>query len=304
MEKGKRLGEVEDGKNWRRRKELIERKLKLKGKKKRAELQERDRELLKELEVWGVLGLGQIDGLVFHKELGEVERCRLFFNEYGEVLYRLSGYKRLQDLKKSGHVEAHFYRDFPMVFTMTSRGHRALKAAKMARLPGFRRSVSGHLIEHEIMVNAVGLTLSRLHGLTVRTIRERTEWNSRGGWSHTASRSKVPDLWISDPSEPKAVEIELNKKAAQLYPEIWDTYKRALPSRAVVLYLTNWPSGPDFVHRQTARLGMEFIYVCDLAEFRRTAGRCAFTNCDGRSLILAPAQHASTPELETVGGIA
>lgn len=277
---------------------------KSKGKKKGTELQERDRELLGELEVWGVLGLGQIDGLVFHKEPGEIERCRLFFNEYGQNLYRLSGYKRLQDLKKSGHVEAHFYRDFPMVFTLTSRGHRTLKAAKRARLPGFKRSISGHLIEHEIMVNAVGLALSRLHGLTVRSIRERTEWNRRGGWSHTTSRSKVPDLWISDPNEPKAVEVELNKKATQLYPEIWETYRQALPSRAVVLYLTNWPSGPDFVRRQAARLGMDFIYVCDLAEFRRTAGRCAFTNREGRSLLLAPAPRAGTPELEAVGGIA
>ena len=273
-------------------------------------LQERDLRLLRELELWGVLGLGQIDGLVFHQGLGEAERAKLFFNEYSATLYRLSGYKRLQDLKKSGHVEAHFYRDFPMVFTLTKRGHQALKAAKLARLPGFKRSVSGHLIEHEIMVNAVGLALSKLHGLTVRTIRERTDWNSRGGWSHTASRYRIPDLWISDPTEPKAVEIELNKKATQLYPDIWASYRTSLPGRAVVLYLTNWPSGPDFVRRQAARLSMRFIYVCDLAEFRARAGRCAFFNCEGRSLRLVPAAVApilSTPaaqmsNLETVGG--
>ncbi|MEK6654954.1 MAG: hypothetical protein AABY92_07395 [Thermodesulfobacteriota bacterium] len=279
-----------------------------------SKLQERDRELLGELELWGVLGLGQIDGLSFQKEADEAARCQLFFNEYGEKLYRGSAYKRLQDLKKSGHVEAHFYRNFPMVFTLTSRGHRALKAAKLARLPGFRRSVSGHLIEHEIMVNAVGLVLSRLYGLTVRTIRERTDWNSRGGWSHTTSRSRIPDLWISDPSEPKAVEVELNKKATQLYPDIWASYRASLPGRAVVLYLTNWPSGPDFVRRQAARLGMPFIYVCALAEFRANAGHCVFTNCEGQTLMLTPASaapvlsssmpHAETPNLETVGGAA
>jgi len=291
---------------------LVNGKQKIKGKKGRAKLQERDGELLRELELWGVLGLGQIDGLAFHKGGGEAERARLFFNEYGKNLYRLSGYKRLQDLKKSGHVDAHFYRDFPMVFTLTSRGHRALKAAKLARLPGFRRSVSGHLIEHEIMVNAVGLVLSRLHGLTVRTIRERTDWNSRGGWSHTTSRCRIPDLWISDPSEPKAVEVELNKKATQLYPDIWASYRSSMPGRAVVLYLTNWPSGPDFVRRQAARLGMSFIYVCALAEFGASAGCCAFFNCEGRSLRLASASAASflsvpaaqMSNLETVGGIA
>lgn len=291
-------------------------KLKSKGKKSGTRLQERDGELLGELELWGVLGLGQIDGLVFHKGLGETERARRFFNEYGEKLYRLSGYKRLQDLKKSGHVEAHFYRDFPMVFTLTSRGHRALKAAKLARLPGFRRSVSGHLIEHEITVNAVGLVLAKLHGLDVRTIRERTDWNSRGGWSHNASRSTVPDLWISDPRQPKAVEIELNKKSAQWYPGLWENYRAALRDcRGVVLYLTKWPSGPDFVKRQAGRLGMSFIYVCGLAEFRASAGRCVFTNCEGRTLTLAPdlpfvaapglaPARASTSIAQTFGGVA
>lgn len=291
---------------------MIDKKPRAEGRKDRSKLQERDEQLLRELELWGVLGLGQIDGLMFHKEVGECGRARLFFNEYGESLYRLSGYKRLQDLKNSGHVEAHFYRDFPMVFTLTTRGHRALKAAKIARLPGFKRSASGHLIEHEIMVNAVGLVLSKLHGLTVRTIRERTEWNSRGGWSHTASRSRIPDLWISDPNEPKAVEVELNKKATQLYPDIWASYRSALPGNAVVLYLTHWPSGPDFVRGQAGRLGMPFIFVCDLAEFKASAGRSAFFNCEGRGLTLAPAAAASfmsvpkalPSKLITVGGVA
>jgi len=237
----------------------------------------------------GGAGAGQIDGLVFHKELGDVERCRLFFNEYGENLYRVSGYKRLQDLKKSGHVEAHFYRDFPMVFTMTSRGHRALKAAKLARLPGFRRSVSGHLIEHEIMVNAVGLVLSRLHGLTVSDDPGAHGLEQPGRLEPYDKPVPNPGLVDLDQAEPKAVEVELNKKATQLYPDIWGSYRASLPGRAVVLYLTNWPSGPDFVRRQAARLGMPFIYVCDLAEFRAAAGRCAFTNHEGRSLRLASA---------------
>jgi len=280
------------------------------GKKGGAKLQERDAEVLGALELWGVLGLGQIDALAFHKGFGEVERTRLFFNEYGEDLYRLSGYKRLQDLKRSGNVEAHFYRDFPMVFTLTTRGHRALKRAGLARLPGFRRSVSGHLIEHEILVNAVGLVLSRLHGLTVRTVRERMDWNSRGGWSHTTSRARIPDLWVSDPEEPKAIEVELNRKASQLYPGIWVSYQTALPRNGAVLYLTSWPSGPESVLRQAGRLGMQFVYVSDLEGFKASAGRCVFHNCEGRSLRLASASsgavsaapEAPVPVLETIGG--
>ena len=294
---------------------MVNGKQKGRSKQRKADLQGRDMELLQELERWGVLGLGQIDGLVFHKELSEGGRARLFFNEYSGKLYRLSGYKRLQDLKQSGHVAAHFYRDFPMVFTLASRGHQALKRAKLARLPGFRRTASGQLVEHEVMVNAVGLVLSKLHGLTVRTIRERAPWNSRGGWSHTTSAANIPDLWISDDQEPKALEVELTKKAENRYPDIWETYRvRRRDSRALVLYLTNWPSGPAFIRRQAARLGMPFIHVCDLAEFRASAGRCAFTNHEGRSLRLAPAltapvlsasmPRAETPNLETVGGAA
>lgn len=265
-----------------------------------ARLQERDYELLGALEVWGVLGLGQIDGLVFHKGLSDAEKCRRFFNGYGVELYRLSGYKRLSDLKKSGYVEAHFYHGFPMVFTLASKGHTALKAAERARLPGFRRTVSAHLIEHEVLVNAAGLVLSEVLGLTVRTIRQRTAWSPRGGWSHTAARSKVPDLWIAG-DEPKAVEIELNQKSMLLYPDIWEAYRERLPRGGAVLYLTDWPSGPAFVARQAGRLGMSFIYACDLREFASSLGLSPFINCDGEPLRLA----RRTPDLTlNLGGAA
>lgn len=282
-------------------------------------MQGRDLELLRELERWGVLGLGQIDGLVFHKELPESERARLFFNEHSHKLYRLSGYKRLQDLKESGHVAAHFYRDFPMVFTLANRGHRALKKEKLAQLPGFRRSASGQLVEHEITVNAVGLVLSKLRGLAVRTIRERTEWNRRGGWGHTTSAVNIPDLWISDDRQPKAVEIELTQKAAGRYPPIWEVYRlRLRETRALVLYLTGWPGGPEFLRRQAGGRGLDFIYACALADFRSSAGRSAFTNSEGRTLSLgmpsaspltgspgrAPASRPWTSNLQSLGGVA
>lgn len=298
---------------------MVNRKQGERSRRRKAELQGRDLELLRELERWGVLGLGQIDGLVFHKELPEGERAGLFFNEHSHKLYRLSGYKRLQDLKESGHVTSHFYRDFPMVFTLASRGHRALKKAKLAQLPGFRRSASGQLVEHEVMVNAVGLVLSKLRGLTVRTIRERTEWNRRGGWGHTTSAVNIPDLWISDDRQPKAVEIELTQKAAGRYPPIWEVYRvRLRESRALVLYLTGWPGGPELMKRQAIKLGLDFIYACTLADFRASAGRSAFTNCEGRTLSLGMAPAAPligspglalaprpwTSNLQTIGGAA
>jgi hypothetical protein len=270
-----------------------------------ARLQERDYELLGALEAWGVLGLGQIDGLVFHTGLSDAEKCRRFFNEYGDELYRLSGYKRLSDLKKSGYVEAHFYHGFPMVFTLTSKGHAALKGAERARLPGFRRHVSAHLVEHEIMVNAVGLVLSEVLGLSVRTIRQRTAWSPRGGWSHTAARSKVPDLWIADEREPKAVEVELNQKSTLLYPDIWEAYRERLPRGGAVLYLTDWPSGATFIPRQAGRRGLGFVYACDLHEFGSSLGLAPFINCDGESLRLASAAVRRAPDQTvSIGGAA
>lgn len=275
-------------------------------------MQERDLELLGALEHWGVLGLGQMDGLFFHPERPEDERAGLFFNEYTEKTYRLSGYKRVQDLRKSGHLAAHYYRDFPVCFTLSGKGHRALVAAGRARFPGFRRSVSGFIIEHEVMVNAVGLTLASLRGLTVRTIRERVDWSSRGGWSHNTARSNVPDLWISDEASPKAVEVELNKKSAKWYPGVWENYRAQLPAGAAVLYLTGWASGPDFIRRQAGKLGLPFIYACGLSDFRASAGRAPFANCEGRALTLgtvapaglAPASVAWTSNAPLVGGAA
>jgi len=248
-----------------------------------------------------VLGLGQLDGLVFHKELPEAEKCRRFYNRNVDDLYRLSGYKRLSGLKKSGYIEAHFYNGFPMVFTLASKGHAALKAAGLAQLPGFRRSVSPHLVEHEVLVNAVGLVLSELLGLRVRSIRQRLAWSPRGGWSHTASRSKIPDLWIADERQPKALEIELNQKSTLLYPEIWEAYRERLPREATVLYLTNWPSGVGFIRRQAQKRGMDFIYACDLDEFFADCGRASFFNCDGRALRLAAAGLTATTQ--TTGGL-
>ncbi|MDE2140824.1 MAG: hypothetical protein KGL74_10735 [Elusimicrobia bacterium] len=265
-----------------------------------ARLQERDYELLAALEAWGVLGLGQIDGLVFHKDLPDAAKCERFFNRNGDDLYRLSGYKRLSDLKKSGYVEAHFYHGFPMVFTLTNKGHGALKAVGRAQLPGFRRSVSPHLVEHEVLVNAVGLVLAEVLGLRVRTIRQRTAWSPRGGWSHNASRSKVPDLWIADERQPKAVEVELNQKSTLLYPEIWEAYRERLPREGAVLYLAGWPRGVAFIQRRAARLGMEFIYACGLEDFAASCGRAPFLNCEGRTLRLAAAGLTN----QTTGGLA
>lgn len=252
--------------------------------------QPRDLALFQALERWGVLGLGQIDALIFHTGLDEATRCALFFNEYGEALYRLSAYKRLSDLLASGHITKHHYRDFPMVFTLADKAHRELRGAGKARLPGFRRSISGHLVEHEVMVNGVGLALSQLQGLPVRTIRERLDWNPRGGWSHNTSRATIPDLWVAEPNSPKAIEIELHQKAGGLYTDLWNSYRRALPPNAAVLYLTDWPNGPDFILRHAERHSCRFVFVSDLDGFRRSAGRKPFVSHTGNTMTLGGAK--------------
>ena len=67
-------------------------------------LQERDFEVLAALERWGVMGLGQIDGMLFHKEVSAEEQARLYFNGVRREDYWGRAYKRLSGLEKSGLV--------------------------------------------------------------------------------------------------------------------------------------------------------------------------------------------------------
>jgi hypothetical protein len=186
---------------------------------------------------------------------------------------------------------------------LTEGGHAALTVAEKAKMRGFRRGMSEAMIDHEIKVNGVGLVLTQLLGLSVTTERQLAELNTRSARPEKGQEA-FPDLWIVDKEHPKAVEVELTQKSELRYKEIFYRYSQMVGYGGMVLYLTGWPNGPDLLWKLAKKWDRPFIYVASIQQFRRTSGRCPFTNCEGRSLILAPAQPASKPELETVGGIA
>lgn len=249
----------------------------------------RDLKVLSALEIWGVLGIGQLHGLA-SLEVPAEEKVRLFFNETERSSYATRLSKRLRKLETAGYIRGHFFINHPKLFTLAERGHELLKRRGAARLPGYRDAIDESLVDHELTVNAAGLVMSELLGLTVRTERERFQWNSHGGRSPAPERG-ISDLWIVDYVQPKAIEVEMHQKSENRYQDIFEAYRRKLPDGGAVLYLTAWPSGVRCIlgHAQTFRA--PFIYACSLAEFRRTGGRALFQSAtvEDAPISLAPA---------------
>lgn len=254
--------------------------------KQKIKLIERDLKVLKALEKWGVLGLGQLHGLL--EENGYFgERVRHFFNETARRDYWCGFGKRLSSLAQHGYVQAHYFAAYHKLFTLAERGHASLKLSRSARFPGYRKSISLGQADHEITVNGVGLFLTELLGFDVRTERERYVWSGRGGWSPAPERLPIADLWIVDPLQPKAIEVELHQKSELRYRDIWQAYRRRLRSNSVVLYLTGWPGGVRCLLAHAAHFEADFIYVCGLKEFRESEGRHPFIGYrQGQQVVL------------------
>ena len=238
-------------------------------------LGERDYEIMGAIEKWGILGLGQLEGLVFKKEAGSGERTRLFFNETGRDIYTKACYKRLSDLEAGGYVRSHYYLNHRKLYTLSEGGHEALIVAGKAKMPGFRRGMSEALVNHEIKVNGVGLVLTQLLGFRVATERQLTEWNTKGARAPKGQES-FPDLWIVDKKEPKAIEVELKQKSELRYKEIFYRYSGMVGYGGAVLYLTGWPNGPNLLWKLAKKYEKSYIHVASLEEFRGLQGRCDF----------------------------
>lgn len=252
-------------------------------------MEKRDLEVLKGLEIWGILGIGQLEGLVFRKDARSLERVPLFFNEYHRRDHGSYAYKRILKLTAAGLIHANFYLGYPRLYTLTSKGHKLLKTLTLNRLPGFRSSLALAFVKHELAVSSVGLVLSETLGLEVTTERERFVWSGRGGWTPAPVRLAISDLWIVDQDEPKAIEIELVQKSEARYQEIWNAYRRRRPENGLVLYLTGWPHGPECILEHAQRFRMDFIRVCALAQFRETGGRAPFIGYrEGQVTVLSP----------------
>lgn len=254
------------------------------------EFTERDWKLLRGLEKWGVLGLGQALGLGLFKEVSDEERVRLFFNETTRREYGLWYAKRVRLMARRGFVLAHSMVNERVIYTLSETGFECMKSRGRNTMPGFRDEIAPLFVDHELKVAAVGLVLSELFGLNVRVERERYIWRGRGGWS-PAPRRGISDLWIVDDEAPRAIEVELTQKSQKQYAEIFGAYKLRRPRSSFALcYLTGWPNGVRTILSHAAAFQADFVYACGLQEFRDSLGCQPFRGAlDGQSVSLMPA---------------
>lgn len=239
-------------------------------------IEERDIQVMLALEKWGLLGLGQLDGLMFRKGVGAEERTRLFFNEIERKDYWLGAYKRLRRLEVGGLIRAQDYLNQRKVFFLTDRGHGVLKELGRARLRRNLRGLSEFWARHELAVAAVGLVVSEVLGLPVSSERERYQL---GGFDPKALRKGevvMPDLLIPIRGQIRALEVELVPKTRERYAKLWTRYYHKLPEGGAVLYLTGWPNGDEWMIQLARRLRAHFLYCAPLSKFRESLGRRAF----------------------------
>ncbi len=236
-------------------------------------IEEKDIEVLLALEKWGLLGLGQLDGMLFRREVGQEERTRLFFNEIERKDYWLGAYKRLRRLEVGGLIRAEEYVNQRKVFFLTDRGHGVLKELGRARLRRNLRALSEFGARHELAAAAVGLMVSEVLGLPVTSGRERFHL----GNFKRGERLVLPDLVVPIRPQPKALEIELVPKSKERYAKLWAAYRGKMPEDAALLYLTGWPRGEEWIIELAYKIGWDFIYAAPLSEFRDAFGRRGFT---------------------------
>jgi hypothetical protein len=250
------------------------------------QLTNRDIKMLAALEVWGVLGIGQMLGLGMAETLDEAGQVERFFNAMDRNDYMLSVAKRVHMLEVSGYIQGHSYMRQPKAFTLTVKGAAALAEEPAAHRPEPRNFVSEALIKHELKVSAVGLVLTQIHGLSSRPEHPQVVWTQVGG-RRQLTLEGAADIWIDLP-QPRAVEVELTQKSRKSYEEIFERYRRRLKGGEAVLYLTGWPEGVGMILRNAREQRAPFVYGCALNEFRRTAGRCLFLGAvEGRTISLA-----------------
>ncbi|HVA67211.1 MAG TPA: hypothetical protein VNK24_09865 [Elusimicrobiota bacterium] len=265
--------------------------IQLKGKE--WELTQRELQAMAGLEKWGVLGLGQLYGLAVETTGDVRDRVERFFNETHRRDYGRWFTQRLTKLVRRGLIHEHFYVNHRKVFTLAEAGHKKLGLAGLSNLEVLRDSVSEDFLDHELTVAAVGLVLQEIHGLRVRTERERYKPNRRGGRSPAPERA-ISDLWLSA-ARPRAIEVEFTQKSESRYKEIWDAYRLRLPAGGAVLYLTAWPDGVPCILKHARRHRAEFVFACGLREFRRACGRSIFTAPGGETFRLIEAGPDTDP---------
>lgn len=243
------------------------------------ELQERDFKVLKALENWGVMGLGQVDGLLFRKDVPGEERARLFFNDIRREDYWGRAYKRLSGLEKMGLVRVQRSDYTWPVYLLTGRGFDLLRQRGQTQFATPSQGVSERLVRHEIAAVGVGLVITQMVGLGVSSAR--TTWNWLGQRRQgNDSRGNMPDFLVG-PSRGKVehiLEVELTPKSPQRYAEILRSHDRRLPDHRTsrLLYIVGWPGGVQHMMRLGRKLEIASLQAAHIADFRAKLGLCEF----------------------------
>lgn len=246
-------------------------------------LQEREYEVLAELERWGLLGLGQLESLFFRQGSWTRERVRLLFNEYDREAYDRYGYKRLFRLEKTRYIrrfyhwfgsDGHYY----WGYGLTRLGKAELDQARLSQRLGLRRDWSNRVVLDYIRLNGVGLALAKVLGLNV-TSRHQLACESRAaGLTEVQVQSRIPDLRIEGKIPlPVMVGMNLNWTREQ---RRW----KADESR-LLLYLTSDVTQREVLWR-ARDAGAHQVYVGDLREFQEKLGETILTNPDKTTATL------------------
>ena len=251
----------------------------------KADVRRAGREVLKALEKWGMMSQAQVEGLVFGGKMTEEKRVNLFFNGAYAGKFDAPGYKVLKRLRAAEMVRLHGFANASL-YALTGRGHAYMIQQDISQIPGRRLSVAPSMVPHEMLVGGIGLVISALLGLPVSTEFERYVRSRYAKGGARLNGMLLPDLWISDDAQPKAVEVERTMKDFERYRRLWTDYRTGLPRNAVVLYITAWPNGQEAILSRARELLMDFIYVCSIEDFQKSMGTCPFVGYLGGEIRL------------------
>lgn len=252
-------------------------------------LEARDLNIFSSLEAWGILGLGQIEGAFFLKDLGPERLRRVLFNE--GFRYQSAAYNRLRKLIGAGYISVHRFYGLGQFYGLTEKGHKALKVRGMADLPTFLKKISPFTAYHRILSAGVGLWASLILRLPV--VSERWLFFFRKARRKADTRTGkflLPDIFIAAKDQQKAIEVELHQKSDRRYAELWDLYRRKLREGGSVLYLVPNDARREGLLRLARRFGAEFIYALDIPTIQKNLGCAEFINYRGEICALSGAK--------------
>ena len=260
------------------------------------ELEERDLEIMSAVVVWGVLGLGHVQGAFFFSRLERRLRVEFLFNQ--AVRQKGCAYRRLRKLELSGHLRVHRILGYSQVYGLTEKGHEVLKARGLAKLPGYCKWVSAYTLNNRLMSASVGLLMQKVQGLRVLSEREIYQWEMG------LKRSKewygkvlIPDL-LWDQTPLVALEVELRQKSDQRYHALWSAYRTRFGQNIKVAYLVPSEGRAAGLLRTARGHGVHHthIYVLDIPAYRESLGQASFRNLYDETFRIGDKPAMSEPE--------